>query len=143
MAAYTQAYNNVLINMANGKVNPNSNTFKMILVHGYTFDPTHNQLTDVNAFEIAAGGGYSTGGITLTGRSWTNNGAGKTKLDFDDASLTLSGAVGPVQGAIVYSDTSAQKNVLCYIDFDGDVSGISSDQFVVAFGADGLLCWEE
>ena len=142
MSGILYLYNNYLLNLGNQKVKPNSDTFKLMLVNGYGFDGSHDELLDLSAYEITSGNGYPGGGVTLTGASWARVGL-KTRLDFNDCTITASGGpVGPATGAVIYSDTATDKNVVGYLDFTTSETVPDGDQFLFPFGANGLFAVE-
>jgi hypothetical protein len=49
-----------------GRINLSADTFRAILLGGtYEFVATHSRRSDLTSFEIAATGGYTTGGVTV------------------------------------------------------------------------------
>lgn len=66
-----------------------------LLSSSYTLDLTaHDRLASVSAFEIAAAGGYVTGGLTLAGVAVARSGA-DTFLGLNDLDLVYSGGTWP------------------------------------------------
>lgn len=66
--AYT-VYSNAALNISQGKINLASDTFVMVLL-GAAYTPAPNTdatWTNISANEIATGGGYTQGGVVLTG----------------------------------------------------------------------------
>ena len=123
-----------------GVINPATDTFRIILLtSGYTFDPAHTQLSDLGANELATGNGYTVGGLILAGQTLTVSGD-DTTLDFDDATWTGTGGdIGPVTGAAIFSDTSTNDMLACYIDFGGSKTCAVDSTFLIAFGDGGLV----
>lgn len=65
-------YNTFTRSLGNNTVDADADTFGMVLLNtGYTVDKDHDFRNDVDAFEIAGTGGYTTGGVDLTGVTWT------------------------------------------------------------------------
>ena len=118
-----------------------TDTMKIMLVgDGYTFDQdAHDFRNDATADEIAAGGGYSTGGATLAGKSITyDNTTNRTR--FWATSPTWTSATITAYGAIVYKDTgaSATDPLIWYLNF-GSAQTVTSGTFGVDFDAtDGI-----
>jgi hypothetical protein len=104
-----------------GAVNEASDTFKIILVNGLTFDPaTHTELADVTAYQLPTANGYTQNNKTLSGVSVVeNNTLNKAQTTWDDATWTASGGdIGPADGAIVYDDTISGDPIAAYIEFE-------------------------
>jgi len=141
MAITVQFYNQFWKNVGNNNINLASHTFKVMLVHGYTFDDDHDEKTDLGAVELANGNGYTTGGVALSGLTWDfDSGNNLTKWDADDVSLTASGgSLGPARGAVIYDDTSTGDKLVCYIDFGQDESAGSGTEFRLTFNANGVF----
>lgn len=88
-----------------------SDTFKLLLslVAPVVGDETKADLT-----EIAAGGGYSAGGLTLT-VSVAQVGA-TARVTIDDIILTASGTIADWRYATIYNDSSAGDSLIGWID---------------------------
>lgn len=105
---------------------------------------THEFLSDVTN-EVPAGSGYTTGGVALTGTSWTYDSSVPTNrraiLGADPASWTgLTIAAGnAARYAVVYRDTgtAATSRLLGYVNFGVDKTPVSED-FIVTFSS-GVL----
>jgi len=107
-------------------INFSSDTFKLIFMEeGFIFNPdTHAVYADVSASEQATNFGYTSGGITMTGGTVTQNDTDdRAYVTFNNVTLTASGGdIGPVCGAIIYDDTVASPVVdpiIGFIDFAG------------------------
>jgi hypothetical protein len=84
--------------------------------------------------EVASGGGYTTGGNTLTvSQVPTSTGGSGTAawLDFDDT--TWSASTITAAGALIYNSSQSNKAV-AVLDFGGDKSS-SSGNFTIQFPA--------
>jgi len=107
--------------LAKKQIDMDADTFKLILMAtGFTFNKdTHATLADVSAFELASGYGYTTGGVTLTNSTVTEDDTNdKASVSFDNISWTASGgALGPTPGAIMYDDTVGDDTIVGFIDF--------------------------
>ena len=90
-----------------------SDTFKVLFLSAHA-DPTDALKADLS--EIAASGGYPSGGPSLSILSFTESG-GNAVLMTNDPSVTTSGTVGPVWGIAIYNDTTAGKPVCWYANF--------------------------
>ncbi len=127
-------YNNLREDIGKGTINLSSDTFKvMLLANTYTPNAEHATPGSVNAHELANGNGYTTGGATLTGVSWSRAGA-TCKFDANDAEW--ANASFTARYAVVYSSTA--NRLCCCIDFGSDKT-CSSQSFFVRWHADGIL----
>ena len=71
--------------------------------------------------------------ITLTVSSSSQT-SGTYKLVLADKTMTASGAVGPFQYVILYNDTAANKELICFFDYGSEVTLASGDTFKLDFG---------
>lgn len=100
--------------------------------------------TNLQSSEVSAGGGYSAGGITLTGVTWTQTG-GVCTLDATlNPSWTSSGAGDPtnIKSLILYSDTATNKDAVGFMDVTSDgITAISllSGNITVTWNASGIF----
>ena len=83
----------------------------------YTPDQDAHQYYSDLTNELPTGGGYTAGGIALTGRTATYDAAtNKTTLDADD--LSIATATFDCRYAAIFDDTPAvDKHLLGYVDF--------------------------
>ena len=94
-----------------------------------------DSMATVNAGEISAGGGYSTGGVLLTGNAVDIDGSNNGR--FDAANVTWSSSTITAGGAVVWYDDTADYPI-CLIDFGGDQSSSNGD-FTINWDAAGIL----
>lgn len=95
-----------------------ADTYKIAL---YTSATTLNAATTdygTPTDEVASGGGYTTGGATLTGFAATLDGTTGI-IDFDDA--TWPAATITARGALIYNSSKSNKAVACF-DFGADIT---------------------
>lgn len=118
---------------------PTTDTLKLILVSGLVFDPTHEFLSDVQLKELAAGGGYATGGATLTSVVATYD-AGTQSYVFTCADPTWNPATFSTDGAVLYKSTgsAATSPIMSYTAF-GAVLAPNAQPFSVHCPATGFL----
>ena len=122
-----------------GTINLTTDTFRVILVNGYTYDASHTKLSDVAGYELADGNGYVSGGLALSGQTLDFLGD-TTTFDSNDSIFTASGGnIGPATGAIIYSDTSTDNMLGCYIDFGGSKTAVDGTTFLLAYNAGGVF----
>jgi hypothetical protein len=78
----------------------------LLVTSNYSFNQTtHTQLSDVSAFEIAAGNGYSAGGITCVG-TVTRVGALTTFGLTDAVWVATGGNIPNFRGVVGYSNVT-------------------------------------
>jgi len=90
----------------------------------------HVKLADITT--IAA---TNLGDVTLTVSSSSQT-AGTYKLVVADKTMTASGAVGPFRYVIIYNDTAANKELICFFDYGTEVTLASGDTFKLDFGTE-------
>lgn len=118
--------------LANGVHNLGANTLKLVLSN---VAPSLSNTVLSNITQIAAGGGYTTGGFTIAvaSSSQTN---GAYKCIITDYTFTATGNVADFRYAIAYNDTSATKALLFYMDYGSTISGMTTNEQIV-FDFDG------
>lgn len=113
------------------------NTFKIALMKAAaagsgTFGAATTNYSELGADEVSSGGGYTTGGNTLT--SITPVASGTTAVcDFNDT--TWSAASFTTCGALIYNSSSANR-ACAVLSFGGDQT-VSSGDFQIQFPAAG------
>lgn len=114
--------------LATGAVVYGTDTFKMLLcssVPSETNLDTWQDRADVTN-EIAAGGGYSTGGINITATlNAISTSTNKQTVTFSTANPAIAAFTGSFLAAIIYKSTgTAANDLLCHmIDFAGTITG--------------------
>ena len=73
--------------------------------------------------------------ITLTVSSSSQT-SGTYKLVLADKTMTASGAVGPFQYVIIYNDSAANKELICFFDYGSEVTLAKDDTFKLDFGTE-------
>lgn len=137
-------FRRALPKLANGTFDLDGHTFNVALTTsaqaitddfaGASADCRYGDLTN----EVAAGGGYTTGGQALASVTWVRSGA-TVKFDADDSLWTPSTITAKY--AVLYDDTPVNKDLLAYVDLDtggGSVSSAASD-FRLSWNAAGLF----
>lgn len=118
-----------------------ADTFKLALINN-TSAPTAAAATptwsDFSANEVS-GTGYTAGGYSLTGATWTEAAGVATFDDTGNVTWSQNGA-GPttIYWGILYSDTSTNDDCVCYIDMGGPVSLVDGD-VSVTWNASGIF----
>ena len=72
---------------------------------------------------------------TLTVSS-SSQSSGTYKLVVADLTMTASGAVGPFRYVIIYNDTAANDELICWYDYGSEVTLASGDTFKLDFGTE-------
>jgi hypothetical protein len=136
-------YNGYKLAVAANSINLVSDTIKVLLVTAsYTPDQdTHVNLSDVTN-EVASGGGYTTGGITLTGKAVSVDLVNNRAKFIADAA-TWSAATLTARGAILYKDTgvAGTSTLITYKDFGSDKTA-SGGNFTIDWDTTGIIRFE-
>lgn len=86
--------------------------------------------------EISSGNGYTAGGNTATVSSSSQTGGNYKLVLADPSPWTASGgSIGPFQFAILYSDTSANKLLVGWWDYNSAVTLAAGESFAVDYDA--------
>jgi hypothetical protein len=94
--------------------------------------------------EHANANGYTTGGVALTGETWTRSG-GTVTFDSNDASWTASGGSIVARFAVIYANATLNgivKPLLCVCLLDttpADVTATNGNTFPVTMDAAGII----
>lgn len=128
-------YNRAKANFFNKEVDLEADTIKVALLNNsHSFTATHNGYSDISTNELAASGGYTTGGASLASKAVTQ--AATTK--WDAADLSWTSATFTAYHAVIYDDTLAGDDLICSIDFGG-AQTVASGTFTIQWHADGIL----
>lgn len=83
--------------------------------------------------EIAAGNGYSAGGMTLDSVTLTETG-GTAKVTIADEVLTASGgSIGPFRYIAVYNDTSTGDKLVYFYDYGSSITLLDGETLTLDF----------
>lgn len=118
-------YNNALWELVKGNVDFDTDTFKCLLVtNSYTPDKDADNRRDDVTNEVASGGGYTTGGASVS--------VSVSAIDTanDRIEVVLGAASWPTstitaRGAVYYKSrggASSADEIIAYIDFGSDIS---------------------
>ena len=93
-----------------------SNTIKICLSNtAPTAASDAGYTADISGEEISSGNGYTTGGETVSVTSSQSSGTFTLVGSTADVTWTASGgSIGPFQYCIMYDDTHASKQLICY-----------------------------
>lgn len=134
MAAFNK-FNLTVEDWLKGATNYSSDTFKALLTNTAPV-ATNHIYTDISSNEVASGGGYTTGGATVTISSVTNS-SGTETVVASAASPTWIGSTGfgPFRYVVIYDSSAAVKTLQCWFDFGSSISLAAADTFTITFGA--------
>jgi len=130
MATYNK-FQDFVEQLGLGTHNLNTDTLKVMLTNSAPV-ATNTVKTDIT--EISAGNGYTAGGDDIT-NTYTESG-GTATLAATDVTFTASGGtIGPFQYAVIYNDTAASDNLVCWFDYGSSITLNDTETFTVDFGA--------
>jgi len=141
-------FNDFTLTLADGLVNLETDVLKLALIDNVV-TPLVGDLNpqwgagsnkDYDGNEVSAAGGYTAGGLTVSGPE-TNLSGAVTTLDDDDSNLSLaqngSGFTDAYWG-ILYSDTATNKNAIAFLDLGGPISE-QAGPININWNASGIL----
>ena len=139
MAASLTFYQSFREYMADGTIDLDTHTFKVVLTSSsYTPNAsTHTVLTDVT--NELSGNGYAR--ATLGSVTWNRSG-GTVTFDAADTVFTASGGSIVARYAVIYDDTAASDELVCYILLDtapADVTTTSGNTLTLQWNASGIF----
>ena len=117
-------YNSAVDDMANGHIDFDTNTFKVLLVtSSYTPNKdTHDRRNHVTSNEVS-GTGYTAGGVTSACTVTKDTANDRVTLQF--ASVSWASSTITARGAVIYKSrggAASQDELVAYTDFGADVS---------------------
>jgi hypothetical protein len=127
--------------IGNGTFDMDSHTFK-IQLHTNSYVPnraTQAVRADLSN-ELSTANGYTAGGATL-GSVTFNQSGGTATWDAADPSWTASGgSIGPFRIAVIYDDTAASDDLVCYCILDSaDITATTGQTVTLTLNASGIL----
>lgn len=141
MAASITFYNSFREYVADGTIDLDSHTFKVMLVSSsYTFSASHTVKGDITN-ELSTANGYTAGGATLASVTWGHSGATAT-FDAADTAWTASGGSLTARRAIIYSDTASNDELVASILLDttpADVTVTDGNTLTLQWNDAGIL----
>ena len=129
-----------------GTIDLDTHAFKAVLSNVAPVATTGTVLTDIT--QIAAGNGYTTGGVALASVTLAETGAGTgiwqwTAADF---SWTASGgSIAAFQYVIIYDDTptSPADPLVGYLDYGTSITITNGNTFTADISASGIVRYQE
>jgi hypothetical protein len=122
------------VQLLSGAQNFNTGTTKVYKIALYTSAATlgagTTTYTGSTAGEVANGGGYTTGGNTLTVSQIPTNGGSGTTAFIDFADTTWTSATITARGALIYNSTD--DTAVAVLDFGSDKTSTDGD-FTIIF----------
>jgi hypothetical protein len=136
MASFNK-FNAFVADVANKVHNLGSDTLKVMLSNTA---PVAGNAIKTDITEIAAGNGYSAGGVQATQVSSSQSG-GLYKLILNNAVFTASGgSIATFRYAVLYNSTPANGNLIGWWDYGTTLVITSGNSFTVQFDAsNGVL----
>lgn len=135
--AFTKV-NKFVLNKGNGVFNLSTNQLKIALTNTIPTVSTANQYSDLTS-PLATTNLSGATPFNITTTSFTQT-SGTSKLILADLTLTATGAVGPFQYAVIYSDTATNKELIGFYDYGSAVNMVSGDTFTIDFdGSAGVI----
>ena len=115
-------------------VNCGSDQFVVALVNSPAPTATNGVLGDLTTVSTT-----NLDTVTLVTASSSQSG-GTFKLDFNDLTMTASGAVGPFQYVVIYDDTVTGDPLVAWFDYGSAITMQNGDTFTLTFdGTNGLF----
>jgi hypothetical protein len=122
------------VNLLQGAQNFNTGTTKVYKIALYTSSATlgagTTSYSGSTSGEVANGGGYTTGGNTLTVSQIPTDGGSGTTAFIDFADTTWSAATITARGALIYNSTD--DTAVAVLDFGSDKTSTAGD-FTIIF----------
>ena len=131
MATYNK-FQCLVEDLAEKKHNLASDTLKVAFSNA-TNAPSAS--ADVKLADITTIVATNLGDVTLTVSSSSQT-AGTYKLVVADKLLTATGDVPAFRYVIIYNDTAANKELICFFDYASEVTLASGDTFKLDFGTE-------
>lgn len=131
-------YNRAKANWFNKEVDMEADTIKVALLNNsHTFNADNNVYSDISTNELAATGGYTTGGATLGSKTVTQDDTNDRAV-FDAADTAWTTATFTAYHAVIWDDTVSGDPLICSIDFGGAKS-VTSGTFTIQWSANGII----
>ena len=126
--------------LADGTIDLDTHTFKVMLTtSSYTPSASHTVLADVTS-EVTNGNGYLTGGQALTSVTWAHSGTTATFDAANPAWTASGGSIANIKNAVIYDDTAASDELLCYCVLDASTITVTDgNTFTINLNASGIL----
>lgn len=130
MAGYNK-FQDFVEQLGKGVHNLSSNTIKVYLSNE---QPLVGDTIKTDIADIAAENGYPAGGSSIT-PVWSETGGTATLAGTDVVFTGSGGNFGPFQFAVIYNDTAASDNLICWWDYGSAVTIHDTETLTVDFAA--------
>jgi hypothetical protein len=141
MTASITFYNSFREFVADGTIDLDTHTFKVMLVSSaYTFSAAHTVKADITN-ELSTANGYTAGGATLGSVTWGHSG-GTATFDAADTVWTASGGSITARRAVIYDDTAASDELVASVLLDttpADVTATDTNTLTLQWHASGIF----
>ena len=131
MATYTK-FQSFVEALAHGVHNFDSDTIKVALSSAAN---APSASADVKLADITTVSVSNLDSVTLSVSSSSQT-SGTYKLVVADKTLTATGDVPAFRYVIIYNDTAANKELICYFDYGSEVTLAKDDTFKLDFGTE-------
>jgi hypothetical protein len=139
MAVTAKMYGQAILNAFKGLIDFENDTIKVALcTSDYSVDQdAHDFFNDVTN-ELAAAGGYTSGGETIANCSLTYT-AGTNVIKLDGDNVTWSSFTNTFRYAVIYKSTGTASTspLIAYVDFGEDVGATGTD-YTIEWNAGGI-----
>jgi hypothetical protein len=116
--------------LVRGEHDFDADVFKVVLTNSLPL-ATYTQLSQIS--QLSTGGGYTSGGETITTIGVSESG-GTTTVTGTQLQWTGSGAgFGPFQYAVLYNETTANDLLIAWFDYGSAISVNASETFTLKF----------
>lgn len=141
MTASISFYNSFREYIADGTIDLDTHTFKVMLVSSsYTFSASHTVKADITN-ELSTANGYTAGGATLGSVTWGHSG-GTATFDAADTVWTASGGSITARRAVIYDDTASNDELVASVLLDttpADVTATDGNTLTLQWNASGIF----
>lgn len=110
----------------------NTDTLKVYLTNNAPSASGDAVLADLA--EIAAGNGYTAGGVDIQ-NTWSEASGTATLVGTDVTWTASGGAIAQFRYVVLYNDTAANDNLICWWDYGSAVDLAAGESFTVNFGS--------
>jgi hypothetical protein len=127
--------------IGDGTFDMNSHTFKVQLhTNSYTPNRATQAVRADLTNELSTANGYTAGGLALSSLTFNQSG-GTAAFDAADPAWTASGGnIGPFRIAVIYDDTAASDDLVCYCILDSaDITITDTQTGTIVLNASGIL----
>ena len=136
-----KVYNSFKEKLGQALLDMDSHTFKCALFTSASNcnTLTHDELADLTN-QVANGNGYTTGGVTLSGVSWTDN-SGVVTFTSADPQWFASGGSIVARYAVIYDDTVSGDPLVCVCQLDtgGNVTAVNGEFLTILISPSGIF----